>query len=662
MGQLLGVLNGVILLRRQFGLMANSGDGPQTQSTSQSQCCSNCLIPCLRSVEIEQDPVTRSLMDSNDSGDPGHDENCNGSMISRVCWNSLEKWFCRLKGNQGSAMLSLQYFLLTFTMGVGLTFAHTSSYQGRNESNSDIPCQKSSRETHMEGYMSFLLLTSVVGFLVCICCQRQIIGQCCRMNPNRADYLLIGTVIFGLFSTIWFIFRLIAEEDCLQDKSSVELMYSTMQIIFIMSEIHFLSAHSNVRFVDNSLMKMFLMHVVATNFCLWFRITAGEAVDRAKEVPSICNSTAFNQKCIKHSRIANDTIGNLVHLRLLSDVADAESNATTAKLLEDAMHVLYPCVAEFCLSASGILFKMWLFTIRTGTNESCGNSCLRENPLCCCLHDDDERATPEISIRQRGLNRILLSAPILTGLLGAVAIACIAMLLFFRHNNSVDLDLTVSYIYDILQLVTTLFALVAAIVGISSFPAQEHDGEQQHAREQQPDTEQTNTGRDIEHAREVIVETALLMFSLAGLFISEGLELTASLDTHNMFRAGTETCLHMLNTERATGFLSVITGILQTRFIIGSLTAKGRPAEQAGDGHNNILDRYALHARQLAARVLLICNLTLWLTKTFELSGLYCHPLYYRFYLPWLQLSNIFYPLWIFFHFHSAASCFDIVC
>ena len=680
--------------------MATGDDRDQRQSP----CCTDCLTHCVVATEegradAHPCPIPQCLgglvavteccfhygntsgdnMSEGEDGDANggendallphpddvqdHEECYNGCEILRRFWDALKSWFGCLIEGQGSALLSLEYFLLILTIGIALTFAHTSSYQG---SHSDVPCHRSLRQTHIEGYMSALLFTSMVGFFVCICCQRQIVGQCCQVNPNRpADYLLIGTVIFGLFSTVWFIFRLVAEEHCPHGKSKIELMYSTMEIIFIMTEIYFLSAHSNVRFVDSSLMKMFLMHVVATNFCLWFRITAGEAVDRAKEVPSICNSTAFSQLCININQTAYDTLGNLLHLKfkLLSD----DESDSLAALLEGAMHVLYPCVAEFCLSASGILFKMWLFPVENQTNEHCCETCSLRCSLCCCSCVHDE-ITPETPAPQRRLNKILLSAPLCTGLLGSLSVVCIAMLVFFRHDNQLDLDLSVSFLYDIFQLATTLIALIAAIIGISSFSEHHPDREQQPDVEQQPDEPgQQNQGHAGEHAREVIVETALLMFSLTGLFIAQGLELSASLDKHNMFHQSlhNETCSHMLRTERATGFLAVITGVLQTRFIIGSLNAKScreGSGGQAGGGHRNRLNSCALHARQLAARVLLICNLTLWLTKTFELSGLYCHPLYYTFYVPWLQLSDIFYPLWIFFHFHSAASCFDIIC
>lgn len=660
-------------------------DDNRREDEPQSQSCIACLNQCLIAAEAAENeeetegtsPMTQNLVNCFGAvkrccfhvdarrGDEEEDGNnlledepnvaegphC-GVLCS--CWDAFKTWFSCLNEGQGSTLLSLHYFLLVMAASVGLTFAHTSSH---GESGLDENCDVTARQTHLEGFIAFLIFVSLVGFVVCVCCHGHCRGECCPSRSNQPDYMLIGTVIFGLFSTIWFILRWFAQETCKSGRSKVDTMYSVVGVIFIMSEVYFLYAHSNIKFTKSCPMEMFLMHVVVTNFCVWFRITVGEAVDRERELPIVCGETVFDHKCINNSYFKN------------SNISTKTQNAT---LLEHAMPFLYPCIAEFCLSASGLLFKMWMFPATNLGNQGCTEAQAGCLSRCGCQCDVSEDPPQNHAVRTPRLNRLLLSAPIFAALLASLSVVCIVLNVVYK-----DVWLAIPFLYDVSQLVTILVALLAAIVGISSFAETKRDPGIVIPEDEQPANE--HPVPESEHARELVVESALLMISLAGLSVAQGLELAASLDTvyvnHALNHSSNQTgmCWHMLRTERATGFLTVLMSFLQTVFIIRSLKAKSsreggtqQESERGATGGDEArrISRscYSLYLRHLAARVLLICNLTLWLTKTYELSGLYCNPLYYHFYGPWIQLSDVFYPLWIFFHFHSAASCFDIVC
>ena len=184
-------------------------------------------------------------------------------------------------------------------------------------------------------------------------------------------------------------------------------------------------------------------------------------------------------------------------------------------------------------------------------------------------------------------------------------------------------------------------------------------------------------------SKEMVVQISFLMISLTGLCVAQCLELTTILDhtyLKKILRVNGKDypdCYIMLNFERLTGFLTVVLGCLQTLFIVGALSLKktrqrrnktlvynGQTgSEQDNEQASNIGEKPLLRSLiKLVTVIILICNITLWLSKTLDMSGLYCHPLFCRLSYSWHQFSNIVYPFWIFFHFHFFALCVEILC
>jgi hypothetical protein len=219
-----------------------------------------------------------------------------------------------------------------------------------------------------------------------------------------------------------------------------------------------------------------------------------------------------------------------------------------------------------------------------------------------------------------------------------VTLAVVSMV-FITSLTDTGTPLTFAMLYDIIQLVIVCSVMGFSAIGVVSliFVLNRLSSEQ----------------LAINDSKEIVVEAALPMISLAGLYLAQGIELTSILDiaylNNILSKHHPSSCQHLLNTERLTGFLTVLFGSLQTLFIIGSLGLKKVRRNADNDGKSILDERSTLHlCIKIVAIVILICNFTLWLIKTFELPGLYCHPFFYKFYgSSWLQLSDIAYPLWI---------------
>ena len=97
--------------------------------------------------------------------------------------------------------------------------------------------------------------------------------------------------------------------------------------------------------------------------------------------------------------------------------------------------------------------------------------------------------------------------------------------------------------------------------------------------------------------------------------------------------------------------LAFLQGSIQTVFI---LDGQRRCAE-----HDDHLTRKPGRA---LVTFLLLCNLSLWVINTFEVSKVEAAPIHSDFYgfLPWKIISHLCMPMLIFFRFHSSVCLSDI--
>ena len=198
-------------------------------------------------------------------------------------------------------------------------------------------------EQHVETFLTFLALTSIVGFLLPCCLSGFTIGTTCERFLIKPDIFLIGTTLFGLGSVTWFLLRLVSDV-FYTNGSHTNMTHSGTQLAFVGLETLFLIAHSNTTITSNFLTKVFLMHVLATNFCLWLQTVAGETVEREQHLPLVCNQTITEIKCINRSAL-NLSEFNLVPANRTGCPGDI------LNLVEKSTTLLYPSMVEFYISA-----------------------------------------------------------------------------------------------------------------------------------------------------------------------------------------------------------------------------------------------------------------------------------------------------------------------
>lgn len=556
--------------------------------------------------------------------------------------------------------LCLQYFLVIFGIGTSFTLGAANYKSENNCSNMQLENSNTSPwrinctegptlQEYVNFYIALLIVTSLIGFFLITALNGNYL--CCGERPKRYPYLLAGTLLFGVVAAVWFLLRALGntEKEGSPQFLSVE-MYAVLEVLFIFTQIFFLLVHGG-HSPNNVLVKAFIVHVVATNCCLWFRITASEDSERQSNLPDVCQRTTFEVVCLPRStslwQPRNDISFLAAHDNTSSSFRSAVNN-----IAEKAMPFLYPFIAEFCLCASGLFVKLWLH----GTDSV--TICPKKNTGSTSLQTPrTEERTPLLPTQEEMRSRRCISATAFAALLISVTATCLVLKIVFEEQP--DEHSTVpSILYQASQIAVVTLALIFASLGLYT------------TYDYQPRSRPSSE-------RSINVESFLLMIALAGLYLAQCLHLYASLHTDYINK---ELQLHDSPTCNTMRYLSVIESFLigvlaciQTLFIVQSEhsstqtepMAEGQQSTTTPGQEGNRGCRSCRPSKKdlvaSSALVVLLCNFILWGCKTYELSGYYCNPLYFNFYSSlWVQLTNIFYPLWIFFHFHSAVSCGNI--
>ena len=616
-------------------------------------------------------------------------------------------------GKDLTNLFSLQYFLVILAIGASLTFA-TSDYLPNEDCNKSLlesgkpntytnstNCTMANLlEDYMNVYMSILLIIAVGGFVVCTVYHSKIICTGRRNVPKQTEipYWHYGTIIFGVGALVWFILRLLGDATGGTSFITGDI-YNALQIAFILGQIFFVFSVSDVDLESSQLMTVFLMHVAATTCCLWILITVGEAQERKSKLTARCSQTAFATVCVRNY--------NVPDFYNIQDFGSGSSDSKSShdeltKIIHRATPFLYPCIAEFCLSASGLILKLWL----NQQSQSADHQKPQIADQAAVANPDDNGDDNQLLLRAsrqqrtRRCSRLCRYATVFAIIFLPFTLVAIIWHIVDDTNNHNDQNSKFqlpTVLYEVIQVVVISTALITAIIGLISdgktcdppandppandppandLPANDPPANDPPAGNPAAEQEPQNT-----KGSHTMVEGALFLISVSGLYFAQCLQLNASLNskyTNNMLHIphNKTSCHTMLNLSSAQSFLTAGLAFFQTLFIMQGLTSKvyagkinqqhtpadgGRnPAGRSKSDDTCICDLTPADRRGTAALVLFICNLTLWISKTYEMSGLYCNPLYSDFYSSWVQLSDVFYPLWIFYHFHSAATCVNI--
>ncbi|CAH0759072.1 unnamed protein product [Diatraea saccharalis] len=519
-------------------------------------------------------------------------------------------------------------------------------------------------------------------------------------HSHGSFFLRIGAIAFGLGTMIYnglefgTFFELPLESPCYLILKGIN---PVLQMVFTFMQMYFIFMNSRLNIHRFKVIARFgLMHVVATNICVWIRTLVleslkeitdyhvknplglpgegvlgkvirkhtlrhsgkvfGAATTAATTVASTVLTTAKNAgeqilNVVTSSTTAEPTttssttdnateifesFDNLNPAALIANIDNTTvcgRNPIMGTIVADSAPYLYPFIIEYSLIGAAVIYVMWK---HIGRYPSVANDEDLERRLEAVL----SRRAAALAAAQRG-NRVDCagaSKGLFCGLLLLVA-SLICLILFFvliRHQELKRLSI---YLADVSHCALMVLSILAILIGFIR-------GRKMKWSSSPPScTEPLRRVQSLKFRSEEQsdLNDILLRVSAFGLFVYA---------VFSVIAGGMGAFTHEPNLlVMITGCLSVFQVILQLLFIADVSRRRVHLPEQ----------ERSKPARQ-AVTFLLICNVTMWLIYTFEVQKVLANPVQLDFYgfVAWSLVQRFTLPLCIFHRFHSAVTLAEI--
>ncbi|XP_068627620.1 proton channel OtopLc isoform X4 [Battus philenor] len=499
-------------------------------------------------------------------------------------------------------------------------------------------------------------------------------------HSHGSFFLRIGAIAFGLGTMIYnglefgTFFELPFDSPCYLILKGIN---PVLQMIFTFMQMYFIFMNSRLNIHRFKVIARFgLMHVVATNICVWIRTLVLESlkeitdyhVKNPQGVPGegvlgkvirkhtlrhsgkvfgavTTAATTVASTAVSVAKSTSDQIVNIVTTTATAPTTTPTTTNSSTELFEsfdtlnpaalianidnstvcgrnpimgtivtDSAPYLYPFIIEYSLIGAAVIYVMWK---HIGRYPSVANDEDLERRLEAVL----SRRAAALAAAQRG-NRVDCagaSKGLFCGLLLLVA-SLICLILFFvliRHQELKRLSI---YLADVSHCALMVLSILAILIGFIRVQSLKFRSEEQSD-----------------------LNDILLRVSAFGLFVYA---------VFSVIAGGMGAFTHEPNLlVMITGCLSVLQVVLQLLFIADVSRRRVHLPEQ----------ERSKPARQ-AVTFLLICNVTMWLIYTFEAQKVLANPVQLDFYgfVAWSLVQRFTLPLCIFHRFHSAVTLAEI--
>ncbi|KAK4886594.1 hypothetical protein RN001_002865 [Aquatica leii] len=455
-------------------------------------------------------------------------------------------------------------------------------------------------------------------------------------QSHGSFFLRIGAIAFGLGTMIYnglefgTFFEIPFTPPCYMILRGVN---PVLQMIFTFMQMYFIFMNSRLNIHRFKVIARFgLMHVVATNICVWIRTVVIEYLKEITIYHKSLNSTAQEGILAVVDDSANvingsnslDTSFMQALVSYFNITSNNTENATTDPLycgkvnimgtiVQESAPYLFPFIIEYSLIGAAVIYVMWK---HIGRNPRYVTEEDLEHRLEVML---SRRAVAMAHVQHGRVDCVGASKGLFFGLLMLVG-SLICLILFFVLIRHPDLDLLAIYLADVSHCVLMVLSIFAIIIGFIRVQALKFKVEEQSD-----------------------LNDILLRVSAFGLFMYAVFSVIAG--SLNAFTKEPNLLVMI------TGLLSIAQVILQLLFIADVSRRRVHLPEH---------DR-SKPGRQVVT-FLLICNVTMWIIYTFESKKVVENPVQLEFYgfLAWAIVQRITLPLCIFHRFHSAVTLAEI--
>ncbi|XP_045488089.1 proton channel OtopLc isoform X8 [Pieris rapae] len=515
-------------------------------------------------------------------------------------------------------------------------------------------------------------------------------------HSHGSFFLRIGAIAFGLGTMIYnglefgTFFELPLTSPCYLILKGVN---PVLQMVFTFMQMYFIFMNSRLNIHRFKVIARFgLMHVVATNICVWIRTLVleslkeitdyhlknpqgvpgegvlGKAIRKqtlrhagrvlgavttaATTVASTATTTVKSAAITAATSTAStptttltttdnaseifesfDTLNPAALIANIDNTSVCGRNPIMGTIVTDSAPYLYPFIIEYSLIGAAVIYVMWK---HIGRYPGVANDEDLERRLEAVL----SRRAAAMAAAQRG-NRVDCagaSKGLFCGLLFLVA-SLICLILFFvliRHQDFKRLSI---YLADVSHCALMVLSILAILIGFI------RGSKMRWSADPPSYTEPIHRVQSLKFRSEEQsdLNDILLRVSAFGLF---------TYAVFSVIAGGMGAFTHEPNLlVMITGCLSVLQVILQLLFIADVSRRRVHLPEQ----------ERSKPARQ-AVTFLLICNVTMWLIYTVEAQKVLANPVQLDFYgfVAWSLVQRFTLPLCIFHRFHSAVTLAEI--
>ncbi|NXD62374.1 OTOP3 protein, partial [Eolophus roseicapillus] len=157
-----------------------------------------------------------------------------------------------------------------------------------------------------------------------------------------------SVLLFGTFSILLNTFHIGYSAVLIQCKSRVEIVFPSIEILFICTQAFFLWHHSKDCIqVQHNFTRCGLMLTIATNLLLWLLAVTNDTIHMEIESQLREVEQRFAGKAPSHIPVCNETVSCTC------------PNTTICKVFQKGYILLYPFNTEFCLVCCSVLYVMW---------------------------------------------------------------------------------------------------------------------------------------------------------------------------------------------------------------------------------------------------------------------------------------------------------------
>ncbi|KFO14307.1 Otopetrin-3, partial [Balearica regulorum gibbericeps] len=158
-----------------------------------------------------------------------------------------------------------------------------------------------------------------------------------------------SVLLFGSFSILLNVFQIGYSTILIQCKSRVEIVFPSIEILFICTQAFFLWHHSKDCIqVQHNFTRCGLMLTIATNLLLWLLAVTNDTIHMEIESQLREVERRFAGKApVPHPYLGNETTSCIC------------PNTTICKVFQKGYILLYPFNTEYCLVCCSVLYVMW---------------------------------------------------------------------------------------------------------------------------------------------------------------------------------------------------------------------------------------------------------------------------------------------------------------